>query len=587
MDKAEILKDLFEHQFQYSDQNSLLDTDKRLYELITSHPNDFQLNLIYNEFRIANISKLPKTRPHILMGGSFNVIFPNFHTTPLFKIADVICITPVHKRLPYFSTLYCHISTQFLEILALLPKGFTPDLYLDQQIELCHYIPVGIENAPFPTIAGICHTFQHQTIEYICELFDHILPISRNYGEILKKKFPNKIINIPFGLNFASFSHIIAPQWSKDVDVCLTFPANIAPAYGNKRALIIELTKQFKVKYGSEFVIEISDTISKVAYIELLQRSRITINIVGINGPYNYRTLEAICAGSMLFQYEWEDHPFGDTFSELFIEGVHGVTFNFDNFENKLLYYLRNPHETERIAKEGYTFQNENYNYEKLYLQLFDEVKKCKIPLPRTIFEPTEGYLYRDLAYYYQNRNNGIANLIGEGLMNISQPPKTWIDYNNLMIYLVTVSLNSFGSSFLFALTAKMYPQYNQNNFKDLYHVFYKIAFKITPPEYLWIIKWNYFMIMVEDQKILKEDAKNMLTLLTDLSPSPFKEKGLFFKYYLNNTIHSNIGISEKDLDFQAFNIELLKNIDNPQARAILFRNYAIQKTMEIMALIA
>jgi len=564
-----------------AEHETLMEADKRLYELVVAYPGDLQTHLTYNEFRIANIEKLPKTRPHILMGAPFHINYPTIHMIPLFKNADVVCITPVEQPLPFCSTIHCDPSTQFTEILNCLPEGFKPDFYWDQQIENLHYIPVGIDKAPFPIIAGVCHTFQHQTIEYICELFDRVVPISRSYGEVLKRKYPNKIIDIPFGLNWASFEHFIKPRWEKDVDVCMIIPAYVISTYGNKRAKIIELIKQFKTKYKDEFVIEITDTLSKEAYIELLQRSRITINVVGIHGPYNYRTLETMCAGSMLFQYEWDDHPYGDKFSELFIEDVHGVTFNFDNFESKLLHYLRNPEESEKITKEAYIFQKETYSYEKLYLQLFAEVKKCDIQLPRKAVESKKGFLYRDLAYYYQN--NALTTYIGDGLLSISQPPKTWVEYNNLMIYLVTARLSPYEWVMAIGQTIKLYPQLKHKALKSLYQEFYKSALKIVPQEHKWILQWNYFMIQTECKETSKEDAENMLTLLTDLSPAPFEEKGLFFKYYLNDMNYPSIEIGENNKDFQAFNIELLKNIDNPQARAIIFRNYAIQKTIEII----
>lgn len=582
--EQEFITEAIQNQFQYPDYKRLIDADRRLYALVIANPYDFQIPLIYNEFRIANITKLPKTRPHILTGAPFHVIFPTIHITPLFKLADVICLTPIDEPLPYRSTIHCHPSTQFLDILERIPEGFKPDFYWDQQIEYLHYIPAGIEKAPFPIIAGLCHTFQHQSIEYICELFDSVLPISQTYGETLKKKYPNKIINIPFGLNWASFANLIQPQWKKDIDVCLTFSPDIAPTYGNKRSAIIELTNQFKAKYGNEFVIEITHSLSKEDYIKLLQRSRITINIAGIHGPYNYRTIEAMCAGSMVFQYEWEDHPYGDTFSELFVEGVHGVTFNLNNFESKLLDYLRRPLACEDIAKNAYLFQKDNYSYEKLYLQLIDEVQKYAIPLPREVRETSNGSLYRDLAYYYQN--NAVVGYIGDGLMNIPQPPKTWVDFNNLMIYLVTAQLNPYEWSLAIGKTIKMYPELKHQSLKSLYHVFYESALKIIPQEYLWILKWNYFMINAENRCISKLDAENMLSLLTNLSPIPFEEQGLFFKYYLNNINCPSLEIGVMNTDFQSFNIDLLKNINDPQARANLFRNYAITVTEKLIQIL-
>jgi len=567
------------------DQSSLMAANDQLYQLMIANPGNLQICLAYNEFRIVNISKLPKTRPHVLIGATIEPEFPNFHLVPLFEVADVMCITAAKKSLQFVSTIHCDPNTQFLEILNRLPEGFSPDLYWDQQIEQSHFIPAGIEKAPFPIVTGLCHTYLHKTIEHICTLFDYVVPISKSYGNLLKRKYPDKVLDIPFGLNWGSFEHFIKPNWEKSVDVCVTFSANTSPQYGEKRARIIELTKQFKLKYGSEFVIEIADALPSDAYFELLRKSRITINIVGIHGPYNYRTIEAMCAGSMLFQYEWDDHFLKNKFSELFVEGVHGGTFNFDNFEIKLLHYLRNPAITEKIAKEAYEFQKDNYNYKKLYLQLFEEVKKIPISLSRRALTLVEGYLQRDLAYYYQN--NHLVKQINYGILNFSsfsQSPGSWIDYNNLMIYIGTVQIGSFGWSMIVAMATKMCNQFSKKTLADFYTHVYESALKIVPQEYAWIVKWNHFMIQTENHSVPRKHIEEMLEYLTSLSPVPFDENNIFFKYYINQSNIPTMHLGPYNQDYLTFNIDLLKNFDNPKERAMLYRNYAIKKIMDLLA---
>jgi len=572
-DFKELINDGVQNKFQYPKLAALLEAEATFKRLLADPERDPLTGVFYNEFRLANIGNLPRNRPQILVGSPFSGTFPNIHISRLFEVADVICLTSTEKPFAYFSTMHCNPDTTFLEILTRLPHGFQPDLYWDQQIESMHYIPSGIEKAPFPIVASICHTFNHQTIEHLCQLFDRVLPISQAYGEILQKKYPKKIINLPLGLNWGSFEHILKPNWEKDIDVCLTFSPATAPKYGDKRNQIVELFKQFKMKYGREFVIEIATGLPKEKYFDVLKRSRITVNTTGVNGPYNYRTIEAMCAGSMVFEFEWENHFIGNKFSESFIEGTHGVTFTAESFEEKLLYYLKHPEETEKIAREAYTFQKEEYNYKKLYLQLFDEVKKSHISLPRN-FHGFEGALQRDLAYYYQN--NQLSSFINYGMMQLYEP-KTWIDFNNLMIYSGTVFSKGIGEVFLTLITTKLCREFNGIRIWTLCELFFKSASELAPKEHQWIVKWNFFMLATEMKLSTRKDAEEMLLFLESISPKPFDESNLFFKYYLNSASYPPIQIGDSNLDFQVFNLELLENIDKPKARALLYRDYAIK----------
>jgi glycosyltransferase involved in cell wall biosynthesis len=543
----------------------LEEVDDALQHIIAENPNIPSLLFHYNEFRIAHANKLPRTRPQILTSGLLFVgLYPHVHLYPLFEVADVVCLNTNKDRQPCYSAIPCQPIDFFSEILKRLPEGFTPDFYWDNQIESRHFIPWGIEFAPFPIIASVCHMYYHKSIEHVCELFDRVIPISKFHAGILKKKYPEKIIDMPFGLNWGSMEQYISPQWEKTVDVCLTFGESDYPSYSNKRNRIVELTKQFKEKYGDRFVIEIISKLPRTEYANLLKKSRIAINVTGIHGPYNYRTVESMCAGSMVFQYEWEGEFFENKFSELFIEGVHGVSFNFDNFESKLLYYLENPDKVEKIARAGRSYLIENYNYQALYKDLIKLAKDTEVILPRSI---KRNFYHVDMIYYYQN--SCLVDFLNYGVLN-SNREINWIKTNNLMLYANEKNLG--------------YPLIASRNVSpwSLCCNYYYRVLRITPAEFLWIIEWNFLLLALEKGVAEKPDVEKLIVLLEKEEAVPFDEDGVIFKYFVTSKKYPNYymksSLDAKGVkEFVSLNMELIKVNDNPKARALLHQRYALK----------
>lgn len=536
--------------------------------MLEQFPKDSDLLFHYNEFRIASVNVLPRTRPQILIGGPFSVNFPNLHSLPLFEVADVICLTPVNDPFPYISTIQCHPSTLFFDILKKIPQGFIPDFFWDSQIEHTHYIPAGIHTAPFPIVGGVCHTYLHKSIEHVCELFDFVVANSKEHSKILKKKYPNKILDLPFGINCASFSHLLNPRWEKTIDVCVTFGETDSVVYFNKRNQVIESIKKFKEKYGNRYSILIFDRMPREEYFEVLRKSLITINVVAVNGPYNYRTIEAMNAGSMVFQYEWDDPFFENKFSELFIDGQHGVSFNFDNFESRLLYYLENREETKKIANQGYLFLNENYSFKKIYQDLIKIIKNNKTKILRNLESP---YHQGDLVYYNQNNFMTKARVFGV-LDNSNMLP--WIRCNNLMVSCCELKEEELGYVMLVALSSYELSQIKHSEIWNLCCQFFKEALLLAPQELTWIIHWNFLLISLEKGQGGKETIDTVLSILENTQPTPFDEKNVIFKYYINSSLYPKYNLGNDE--FIKLNLELMKHIDDPKKRAFFYHQYAL-----------
>jgi glycosyltransferase involved in cell wall biosynthesis len=572
------LKEVLKHSLSITSLRELQEIDYQFRKIAESRRKSLAW-FYYNEFRIANIARFPKTRPHILLGGHVNIKYPNIHSIALFEAADVVCISSYEKDTGY-SLRHCKKSTLFYDILKSLPTGFKPDFYWDNQVEHQHFIPPGIETAPFPIIASVCHSFLHKSIEHICELFDLVITMSESHKTLLQKKYGKKIIKLPFGINWGSLDFFIAPSWDKAIDVCVTFGSSDCPSYANKRNLILEELKKFKEKYGDRFSILFASDFSKNDYVRLLNSSRIAINATGVHGPYNYRTIESMCAGAMVFQYDWKGDFFENKFSESFVDGVHGVGFTLGDLEKKLLYYLENKNQIESIAKKAYEYITANYSYKKLYPKLIEAVKdlpKTAGPSSRRV---TNGFHHIDMVYYSQGNNEALSAM-NYGPANVRTMPD-WIQFNNLMIYLSIFKDDRPGYSLLLVEIFHKIPFLKYLNHWDLICELYSKGKDAAPEEMAWFIQWNFFLISVEQKKAGKEEMQNILTVLQNAKPTPFDEQLAIFKYYLSGKdgkypLYTFLTKNITSVPWLKFNLDLIKTSDNPMARALLYREYALE----------
>lgn len=357
--------------------------DKIYQKRIQQYPINIELLRQYNQFRLRNIKHLPR-RPRFIIGGMNDVFFPNFHTIPLLKVADVISLTTFAEQDNSIDRFYHDPAhNHIMEIISRFPDGFEADLFWDNQVEGQHLVPLGLEETSFPCLVGFTHMFQFTQIKNFIEIFDGFVPLSREFVKLLRQATNKPILDIPFGLSWASMRDFIEPRWDKEVDLSITLGGTVDPVYEDYRHKIVEFGHNFQKKYPYNVVI--SSNLDKLGYIELLKKSKISVNVVSVNGPYNYRTCEIMSSGTLLFQLTNEHYQISTNITDYLEDGKHLVVFDFDDLEEKLLYYLEHDNECETIARQGFNYLNEHYNYEKLYLNLYRQVKDIDWQFSRRI----------------------------------------------------------------------------------------------------------------------------------------------------------------------------------------------------------
>jgi len=109
----------------------------------------------------------------------------------------------------------------------------------------------------------------------------------------------------------------------------------------------------------------------KAPYTELrnyYSKARIVVNYP-INNDINARIFEAMSSGSLVITYRIKDNGF----EELFKEGKHLIVFDdiFIEMREKVDYYLSNPEERNRIAKEGFEYVRSKHTYRHRLKEIF------------------------------------------------------------------------------------------------------------------------------------------------------------------------------------------------------------------------
>ena len=379
-----VLSSLIEEELTVRGKSHFKELEGKWLELWTNEKDLTRDILVeYNKFRLRNLYRTKIKRPAVLLGFINDSHFPNFQTFGLLKVADVISLCckgkskekDVKKNDSIDRIEFDLIQDDIHSIQKKLPKGFTPTLYWDAQAVHGHVHPRGLRTAPFPTFAAVCHVHYGAAAKTICELFDYVIPVGECFNQSLSYGSA-KVINLPFGMNWASFDTGRNNNTTgRDVDISITFGPSKDPVYGGLRSKVIDALEHFQNQHQN-ITISIQSNLEKSQYFEVLRRSKIAINVVGINGPYNYRTCEIINSGAMLFQVNHTEAGIDLNTEESFLDGEDFISFTFDNLEDQLIHYLNDDQKRNDIVNSAIQKLEDSYTYEKGFLSIIDHSKR-------------------------------------------------------------------------------------------------------------------------------------------------------------------------------------------------------------------
>ncbi len=188
----------------------------------------------------------------------------------------------------------------------------------------------------------------------------------------------------PLGLNPLSPSYYYWGNWTiaykntlRDIDI--SYRVNIdlkEDKQGYRRSMrekILELVKDYQVS-RLDFTIDTEYIPKDPNYKSYLSRVLISVCPPG-HGPGTFRHLESLNARNLMFSHDSIDPikllPHADL-----IEGEDYISFNFDNFAEKLDYLLGHRQQIGEIAKRGYNKFQKGYSIKRSTLAFYQILRQ-------------------------------------------------------------------------------------------------------------------------------------------------------------------------------------------------------------------
>lgn len=529
----------------------------------------------YNRFRLRNLLVLRRKRPAVLLGYVNDHHFPNFHTLELLKIADIVSLTTsVEKENSSIDRIYYLPSTDdFSTIRKRFPKGFRPNLFLDMQAAHGHMQPNGLSQIPFPTVAGICHHQHGPAAKTICEMFDVVLPVGKVFSPACSYQ-KAKVFNLPFGLNWASFHQSLGEpsDWkSRQIDVSVTFSKNNNPAYHGLRDQVIQCVENFKSKWSEQYVVKIESNLSKAEYVNLLKNSKISINVVAINGPYNYRTCEIINSGALLFQANVVEQGLKFSLDGVLDEEKDFISFDSKNLEEKLIHFLSNPEKGNLVALNGQKRMKSEYSYDGMLKELLNFLKiEDQLAKKRQINLPKDQFLLGKLLWQ-QHQKQDIQPLGAAFLGNILNDEEDNLRFFSNTLAILPELLNSLGFETIKQLVAKrsndLAESLDPKNLKQ-------IAVKLLSVKMDHVAMWYNFIALSID---FQWSTKEVLQEITDQALKNNLWEGYSQHWLLRPPLRLPHENQEgfHSLRYENFFLPLMKTKNYPE-EWIAYRNFLI-----------
>lgn len=169
-----------------------------------------------------------------------------------------------------------------------------------------------------------------------------------------------KVFMLPFSVDIKMYKNM---NLKRTIDA-MSVGSSKTYVYPNRKK-VKGIIKSMKIKVFTSRVIH-------GKYIRKLNESKIFVISNNINKRLSMKYTEAMACGAMVLADEPED-----LIKQGFNSGEHLVLYNdFDDMKKKLIYYLKNNSERNRIAKNGMKFVRNNHSCERRVRQFTKIVKR-------------------------------------------------------------------------------------------------------------------------------------------------------------------------------------------------------------------
>ncbi len=260
----------------------------------------------------------------------------------------------------------CSFNVDFTNIFNEIPREFKPDFYL--WVESVHgYFPNNIKALGVPTACYLIDSHIHleKHLEW-SKHFDFVFIAQLEYLQIFREKGN---INT-FWLPLAADENVHSKRSNvKKYDVGFVGSINSAE-HQRRKDLLDKINKVYPVAFKRCFDVEMA---------ELFSQSKIVFNN-SIRNDLNMRVFETLSIGSMLLT----DKTKGTGQEIMFKDGEDLVTYEDEEIEEKVKYYIEHDSEREKIAQRGNRISRNAHTYfhrtEELLDVVFENKKESKTP---------------------------------------------------------------------------------------------------------------------------------------------------------------------------------------------------------------
>jgi hypothetical protein len=234
--------------------------------------------------------------------------------------------------------------------------GYAPGTHLANLLELAEtpydlfwyveqngLIPLGLEDAPFPTICIVndLHAGMASRRIPLTRFFDYVFCQQYNYLHLFTEHPSENVVWLPYACDTDIFYDHQVPR---DMDIAFVGQLHT----DERRRMIPHLAAKYRMNEQRRYLM------SEIP--RLYSRSRIVVNMP-LDDDLNMRFFEAMSCGALLITRR---HNTGQ--EKLFVEDEHYVAYSTpQELLEKIDYYLRHEAERAKIARQGYEEIHRNH----------------------------------------------------------------------------------------------------------------------------------------------------------------------------------------------------------------------------------
>ena len=359
-----------------ADRVALRDIGEELARLAASAPSDALVQLHHNRFRLSHPALVSQDRPKVLLGGRNDAHFPSVSTLPLLRVADVVSLTTRSGPERPDRLRYDYWNERLVDVLPRLPAGFRPDVYLDGGLSQRPCVPLGLEEAPFLTVAELDDAHPTQELLAAAGLFDVLVPRSRSLARTLEGCTETLVLQLPFGLASEHADPRVTTREGNAgdaegntdrIDVLIL----LEDATSALTSFLTAAAQRMRARAGSRAAIVLLREADAEARVAAIARSRVVVRAVTPEQPHDGITATVLAAGALLV--ELERHQ-GCNSSQL-VDGTEVVRVTPETLEERLDELLSSPQRIREIAWTARGRQEQEYASEGLYRKLFEALE--------------------------------------------------------------------------------------------------------------------------------------------------------------------------------------------------------------------